>query len=158
MHHIIFMIPVWLLYLMLTNWTPRNLIAGFVIAGLVALLIRPEKRPLNWKRLPDALLATGLYLGRLLRDLMVSGIQVARIVLSPSMPIQPGIIAIPSYCESDLGVALSAHAITLTPGEMVIEIDDAGTMYTHVLDASQAEEQVAAAQTMRRDLLSRIFV
>lgn len=158
MHYIPFMIPVWLLYLMLsTNWSFNNLVTGFVLAGLVALLIRPEKRPFAWKRLPTALFATLLYLLQLLGDLWVSGIQVARIVLTPSLPIKPGIIAIPSQCKSDLAVALSAHAITLTPGEMVVEIDDAGIMYTHVLDTSDADARVADAQELRRNLLSRIF-
>lgn len=159
MHYLTFMFPIWLLYMLLTsNWAVNNIITGLILAGLVALLVRPVQRPFAWKRLPDALLATLLYLGRLLWELLVSGIQVARIVLSPSLPIKPGIIAIPSQCESDLGVALSAHAITLTPGEMVVEIDERRVMYTHVLDASDADERVAEAQQVRRDLLSRIFV
>jgi multicomponent Na+:H+ antiporter subunit E len=159
MHYIPFMIPVWLLYLLLTgNWAINNVITGLVIAGLVALLLRPKKRPFAWRRLPDGLLATAIYLLRLLGDLWLSGFEVARIVLTPSLPIKPGIIAIPSQCQSDLGVALSAHAITLTPGELVVEIDEAGVMYTHVLDTSNSDEQVANAQQMRRDLLSRIFV
>lgn len=159
MHYLTFIFPVWLLYLLLTgNWAFNNLVTGLILAGLVALLVRPEKRPFAWKRLPDALLATGIYLVRLLWDLLVSGIQVARIVLTPSLPIKPGIVAIPSECKSDMAVALSAHAITLTPGEMVVEIDDAGIMYTHMLDASNPDEQVAAAQKTRRELLRRIFV
>jgi multicomponent Na+:H+ antiporter subunit E len=158
MHYLIFMIPVWLLYLLLTgNWAFNNLVTGLVLAGLVTLMVRPVKRPFSWKRLPDALLATGIYLVRLLWDLLVSGVQVARIVLTPSLPINPGIVAIPSECESDFGVALSAHAITLTPGEMVVEIDDDGIMYTHMLDARNPDKQVAEAQAIRRDLLSRIF-
>lgn len=159
MHYLTFMIPVWLLYLLLTgNWALNNILTGLVLAGLVALLVRPVKRPFAWKRLPDALLASVIYLVRLLWDLLISGLQVARIVLSSSLPIKPGIVAIPAKCESDWGVALSAHAITLTPGEMVVEIDDDGVMYTHMLDASNPDEQVEAAQTIRRNLLSRIFV
>ncbi len=159
MHIIPYIIPIWLLYLLLTgNWALNNLATGLILAALVTWLIRPRKRNFDWKRLPDALVATPIYLGRLLIDLLISGAQVARIVLTPSLPINPGIIAIPSQCESDLGVALSAHAITLTPGEMVIEIDEARIMYTHVLDASDPDERVAAAQRKRRELLSRIFV
>lgn len=158
MHYLTFMFPVWLLYLLLTgNWALNNLITGLILAGMVALLVRPVKRPFAWNRLPDALLATMRYMALLLWELLVSGVQVARIVLSPSLPIQPGIIAIPSQCESDLGVALSAHAISLTPGEIVVEIDEGRVMYTHVLDASTAAAHVAQAQQVRRDLLSRIF-
>ncbi len=158
MHYLTFMIPIWLLYLLLTgNWALNNLVTGFILAGLVVVLVRPAKRPFAWKRLPDALLASVLYLLRLFWDLLVSGIQVSRIVLTPSLPIKPGIVAIPSHCETDLGVALSAHAITLTPGELVIEIDEAGVMYTHMLDATAPEKKIAEAQKERRDLLSRIF-
>jgi multicomponent Na+:H+ antiporter subunit E len=159
MHITPYILPIWLLYLFLTgNWAVNNLVTGLILAAFITLLIRPRKRNFEWKRLPDALVATIIYLGRLLIDLLMSGIQVAGIVLTPSLPIKPGIIAIPSQCESDLGVALSAHAITLTPGEMVVEIDEAGVMYTHVLDASDPDDRVANAQRKRRELLRRIFV
>ena len=38
----------------------------------------------------------------------------------------------------NMATALSAHAVSLTPGELVVEIDDEGVMYTHCLDASRA--------------------
>ena len=53
MHYLTFMIPVWLLYLLLTgNWALNNILTGLVLAGLVALLVRPVKRPFAWKQLP----------------------------------------------------------------------------------------------------------
>jgi multicomponent Na+:H+ antiporter subunit E len=73
------------------------------------------------------------------------------------MPINPGIVAIPTQCESDLSRALSTHAITLTPGEMVVEIGKDGTMYTHMLDATDADERVAEAQETRDKMLKKIF-
>ena len=56
-----------------------------------------------------------------------------------------------------MATALSAHAITLAPGEMVVEIGEGGVMYTHTLDASQAADYVAEAQDLRRELLRKIF-
>jgi multicomponent Na+:H+ antiporter subunit E len=91
-------------------------------------------------------------------DLIKSGIQVARIVLNPALPIKPGIVAIPTGCESELGTALSAHAISLTPGELVIEMDEQGVMYTSCLDVTTSEKQVAEAQRLRENLLKKIFV
>ena len=93
----------------------------------------------------------------LVYDLIVSGIQVARIVLNPSLPIKPGIVAIHSTCWSEDATALNAHAITLTPGELVVEMSEDGTMYTHCLDASKSEEVLEQAQTMRVELLEKIF-
>jgi multisubunit Na+/H+ antiporter MnhE subunit len=66
-------------------------------------------------------------------------------------------VAIPVKCESDLNRALSAHAITLTPGEMVVEVAEDGTMYTHMLDATDADEHVREAQELRETMLNKIF-
>jgi multicomponent Na+:H+ antiporter subunit E len=152
-------IPLFLVYLALTsNLAWNNLLVGLVVAAGLSWLLRPSLKPFNWRRLPATLLAVLRYLLVLLADLIGSGVQVARIVLDPKLPIQPGVVAIPSGCESELATALSAHAISLTPGELVVEIDDEGVMYTHCLDASRAAEYVAEAQQMRRDLLQKIVV
>jgi multicomponent Na+:H+ antiporter subunit E len=83
---------------------------------------------------------------------------VAKLVLDPKLPIRPGIIAIKSGMTSEIGTALSAHAITITPGEMVVEIGDDGTMYTHCLDAVSSGEGGDSAQQTRRDMLQQILV
>ena len=147
-----------LIYLVLTsNFALNNIVAGIVVAVIVLLLFRPESGNLEWKRMPTAVFASIKYIIHLMVDLLVSGIQVARIVLSPTMPINPGIVAIPTNCESDLSRALSAHAITITPGEMVVEVGKDGTMYTHMLDVTDADEQVREAQEMRETMLKKIF-
>lgn len=157
--HLQIVLPLWLLYMALTaNMAVSNWVVGLLAAGAVTVLIRPSTHPRDWRRLPGALLALAQYLLVLAKELVVSGVQVARIVLTPSLPIRPGIIAIASGCESELATALSAHAITITPGEMVVEIDENNVMYTHVLDVERSEQHVADAQRLRRELLQRIFV
>jgi multicomponent Na+:H+ antiporter subunit E len=147
-----------LLYLVLTsNFALNNIVAGMVVAMIVLLLFRPQSGDVVWKQMPTAVFATFKYIIHLMVDLLVSGIQVARIVLSPTMPINPGIVAIPTNCESDLSRALSAHAITITPGEMVVEVGKDGTMYTHMLDVTDADEQVREAQELRETMLKKIF-
>ncbi|MDH3881664.1 MAG: Na+/H+ antiporter subunit E, partial [Desulfobacteraceae bacterium] len=97
------------------------------------------------------------YLVKLVYDVIDSGIQVARIVMDPALPIKPGIVSIPSDCESEMGTALSAHAITLAPGEMVVEMDEKGVMYTSCLDTTNSEKYIEDAQKIRKDLLQKIF-
>lgn len=146
------------IYLALTaNLELSNIITGGLVALGVAMLLRPVVNPIGVRQLPGAVWALVQYLGLLLIELIVSGLQVARIVLSPSLPIKPGIVAIPAGTDSELATALSAHAISVTPGELVVEIGDDGVMYTHCLDASQPEEVRLAAQQQRRDLLRRII-
>lgn len=147
-----------LIYLALTsNLEPLNLLIGILVAGFVLLLIRPPLQSMSPRHYPTSILATVRYIAILLVDLLQSGIQLARMVLSPKIPIKPGIINIPSNCQTELGAALSAHAITLTPGEMVVEMDDDHNMYTHVLEGSKAPDYVHDAQEMRLELLDQIF-
>jgi multicomponent Na+:H+ antiporter subunit E len=158
MRYLWVMISLLPVYLALTaNLEVSNLIVGALLTLFVAVLLPPMQRSINVARLPGALLALLQYIIVLMIELIRSGLQVARIVLSPSLPIRPGIIAIPSGTDSELATALSAHAISVTPGELVVEIDDQGVMYTHCLDASQPEEARLFAQRQRHDLLRRII-
>jgi multicomponent Na+:H+ antiporter subunit E len=151
-------IGLWAVYLALTaNLQLSNLVLGLLIATGLTWLIRPGGGRVEIRRLPQAVLAMGQYVLILIADAVKSGLAVARIILDPALPVKAGIVAIPSGCTSELATALSAHAITLAPGEMVIEISDDGVMYTHTLDATHAAEYVAEAQRMRRELLGKIF-
>jgi multicomponent Na+:H+ antiporter subunit E len=151
-------VGLWLVYLALTaNLELSNLVLGLLIAAGLTLLLRPPRGTFELRRLPAALLALGRYLFIVAFNAIKSGLFAARLVLDPSLPVKPGIIAIPSGCDSELATALSAHSITLAPGEMVVEISEDGVMYTHALDATQAAEYVAEAQHLRRELLREIF-
>jgi len=127
-----------------------------IVTGIVKL-IRPRRLPTDWRRLPSSVFALVRYLVKLVYDVLASGIQVARIVMDPALPIKPGIVSIPSECDSEMGTALSAHAITLAPGEMVVEMDEKGVMYTSCLDTTNSEKYIENAQKIRKDLLQKIF-
>ena len=148
----------WLIYLAITaNLEPSNLIVGLIIGVAITVIVRPVSQPLPLSRLPGAILNLARYTLWLSIDIIRNGIRVARIVLDPRLPIRPGIIAIPSGMKSELGVALSAHAITVTPGEQVVEIGDDGTMYTHCLDVVSSAAGAEEAQRKRRAMLESIF-
>jgi len=121
MHIIRTILILLVIYLALTgNLQPSNVILGALVATGATLLVRPRGGPMDLRRLPAALWATVRYIAILAADVVKSGIGVARIVLDPALPIRPGIVAIDSECDSEWGTALSAHAISITPGEMVI--------------------------------------
>jgi multicomponent Na+:H+ antiporter subunit E len=158
MRYVRTMILLLLVYLALTaSLELSNIVLGMLVATLAAVLLRPARQPSSLRQLPTALLALAKYIVVMLWELIVSGLQVAHIVLSPSLPIKPGIIAIPSGSDSELATALSAHSITVTPGELVVEISDDGVMYTHVLDVTMSEAARLNAQEQRRNLLSKIL-
>jgi multicomponent Na+:H+ antiporter subunit E len=73
-------------------------------------------------------------------SIIKSNIDVARVVLSPHMPIKPGIIGIPLDVQSERGMTILANIITLTPGTVSLDISsDRKTLYIHTLDVGNAD-------------------
>jgi len=134
----------------------NNVVTALGIGALAAALTRPRGAGLPLRRIPRAVVALAIYVPRLIVDIVKCGITVAGYILDPKLPIRPGIIAVRSN-GNDVVTALSAHAITVTPGEQVLEIDDDGTMYTHCLDAVSSAAGADAAQAARKKLLDEVF-
>ena len=146
-----------LVYLALTqSLQPSNIVVGLLIGLAVSALIKPtDGIPLA--KLPGAVIALAVYIMRLLIDIVKSGITVSGYILDPKLPIKPGIVGIKSHSNNDAITAISAHGITITPGEMVIEIGADGTMYTHCLNAEASGQSSDDAQAGRIKLLEKVF-
>jgi multicomponent Na+:H+ antiporter subunit E len=139
------------------NLEASNLVVGLLIAITLTAFLHPDRLSINLSQVPRATWSLFRYVFVVAADVINGGVQVARLVLDPKLPVRPGLIAIPSGTESEWATALSAHAITLSPGAMVMEIGEHGVMYTHTLDVDQAEESTADMQRLRRDLLEKIL-
>ena len=152
-------IPLLLVYLGLTgNWEPLNWLLGALLAAGITALIRPQIGPIRWQYLPRAIWGGFTFFVSLLRDLLISSLQVSMIVLSPKMEIHHGIYRLATGCDNELVTVLSAHAITLTPGEMVVEIDQSGEMYVHSIDLEEMSAEVGtAAQVLRTAKLQEVL-
>jgi multicomponent Na+:H+ antiporter subunit E len=75
-----------------------------------------------------------------LRQLIVSAIQVAMLVLRPRLALRPAIIRYPLTVPSDAEIALLANMITLTPGTLSIDVSpDRKWLYIHCLDTADAQ-------------------
>ena len=67
-----------------------------------------------------------LYLLWLIREIIWSNLLVARIVLSPRMPLNRQIILTKPQHPSDLAPTIYANSITLTPGTVTVDITEDG--------------------------------
>jgi multicomponent Na+:H+ antiporter subunit E len=84
--------------------------------------------------------------GRLLRywlwlakEVVKSSLDVARIVLSPSLPISPEVVTIKASCEHPVDQAILANSITLTPGTLALDVHN-GEIIVHALTQAGADE------------------
>lgn len=75
----------------------------------------------------------------LAKEVVKSSLDVARIVLSPSLPISPKVVKIKAGCEHPVDQAILANSITLTPGTLALDVYD-GEITVHALTRAGADE------------------
>jgi multicomponent Na+:H+ antiporter subunit E len=148
---------IWVLLTTQFNW--QGFVIGFSLSMVILYFFRPVEGRVNWRRLPSQIIALLVYLITLYRSIFLSGLDIARRVLSPDMHLNPGVVAVPVQdpYQSTLATALSGDAISLTPGELVIVIDDNSTLYVHTLDVDRTVAHAEAEQAERLRLLNRIL-
>jgi multicomponent Na+:H+ antiporter subunit E len=64
-----------------------------------------------------------IYLPWLLKEIFRANVNVARIILTPSLPIDPILVMYRASQETDLGRSLYANSITLTPGTITTGVE-----------------------------------
>ena len=64
-----------------------------------------------------------LYLPWLLKEILIANINVAKVILSPKLPISPIMVVFGSTQKTDLGRVLYANSITLTPGTITTGVE-----------------------------------
>lgn len=78
----------------------------------------------------------------LLREIVVSSIDVAKLILSPSLPISPVVVEIEAQTRSDVARAILGNSITLSPGTVTLDVHE-GKLLVHCLtkEAAQALQE-----------------
>ncbi len=141
------MLVLFALWVAIAGTDRDELAAGFLIALLVSWFFRRNFELLGELRLnPQALLRIPVYLAVFLRELVKSTLDVARRVLNPSLPINPGIVKVRTKLRSKLGRIILANSITLTPGTMTVETRGE-YFYIHWID-TQCEDVEAATRSI----------
>ena len=79
------------------------------------------------------------YIPWLLGAIVKANIDIARRILSPSMPISPNIVHIKASQHTEVGQAIYANSITLTPGTITLLVRD-GTLTIHALTQESAAD------------------
>jgi multicomponent Na+:H+ antiporter subunit E len=89
------------------------------LRGLHPVIGRSVDRPLGGIRWS----AVVRFLPFLVREIVVSSLQVASIVLHPRLPIQPRLIRFRTNLPHPLARLILANSITLTPGTVTLDVD-----------------------------------
>ena len=85
---------------------------------------------------------------------------VIRLILHPRMPIKPGIVRVPTDLRTDFGITGLADAITMTPGTLSVEVDEAAPgLYVHWINVKAVEPELTREHIAKpfERFLKRIF-
>jgi len=108
-----------------------TLAAGFALGGFVLWLVRPiYGRADYFERFVAAVRLAAFFVW----ELVVSCVQVAHDVLTPTHRSRPGVIAVPLDARTPLEITTVAGLITLTPGTLALDVsEDRRTLWVHAM-------------------------
>lgn len=81
-----------------------------------------------------------------MKELWKANVDVAKRALNPSLPVNPGIVKVPSELKSEYALAMLANSITLTPGTITVDIaeeDGRNYYYIHWIDVATTDSKEA---------------
>lgn len=139
--------------------TLDSLLVGYVVGIIVLLLLRAMGITFTTSASARRPIAMVQYVAALLWSSITSSLKVARLVLSPKIELKTGIIALNTgdLSESQMLSALSAHAINMTPGELVIDLEDGGVLYIHCIDVVASRANIEREQEERLKILKDLI-
>jgi len=99
----------------------------------------------EFRATPQAFVAGIFYYAYFFKELVKSNFRLAAIVLSPSLPIKPGIVKVRTKLKSRMGRLMLANSITLTPGTLTMELDGEW-IYVHCVTVESDDIEETTAQ------------
>ncbi len=159
--YLLLALPMGLVWMVLTNIISlESYLLGYFIGVLVLVLaIRDELLTFNVTKFPQRLIVFMIYSIFMVWQIIVAGWDVTLRIFG-IRPIRAGIIAvnIQDVQGSEFISGASAHSITITPGEMVVEYDkDRNVMYVHCIDIEESQKTLDSDQSSRLQSLKRII-
>ena len=88
------------------------------------------------------------YLAWLAKEVMRSGIDVARVVLDPRLPISPRVVEIKASAEHPVDLVIFGNSITLTPGTLTLDVHR-GVIKVHSLTQAGADDLLSGEMDRR---------
>jgi len=132
--------------LLVNSFALGQLLLGALLGWSIPLLVKDFLFEVPRLRRPLRLLG---YLGRVLADIVVANLHVAKLVLGPKSRLRPAFIEIPMALENEFLLTVLTSIVSLTPGTVSASLSqDRRTLLVHALDA--ADPAALAEQVKRR--------
>lgn len=160
MKHITLFIIIFILWLLFTfSLELSNLIAG-VLAALLTTMIFGRSFVKGWRKFyqPQRYFWCAVYVVVFIWECLKANIDVAYRVLSPKMPIKPGIVKVKTSLKTEVAKTFLANSITMTPGTITVDVID-DDFYIHWIYVNSLDPKVFTDKLVGRfeKLLKKVF-
>ena len=137
----IFLFLVWLMFTSTLFW--QEVIVGAAVSMLLSLLSIRLFTCCTLSILnPVKIFWMIWYFFVFLKALIIANFDVARRVISPSLPINPGIVKFKTKLKTNYSKMVLANSITLTPGTLSVDVVG-DTFYIHWIDVETTDPDEA---------------
>lgn len=128
------------------SWHFEPLVVGFGIVSVILTIVTAERlQILDAEGEPFELNLRILgYLPWLAKEVLISNLKVARVILHPKLPIRPHLIRLHANQRTSLGRVIYANTITITPGTISLDLRG-NVILVHALNDDMADEDGAGA-------------
>ncbi len=124
-----------------TSADPEELLTGAVLSFIIAIFSYKTFTDYGLKYFsPQKIFNIIKFLIVFFIALLKANLDVAKRVINPKLPINPGIVTYKTKLKSDTAKVFLANAITLTPGTLTVDIID-DKLYIHWIDVITRDPQ-----------------
>ena len=118
-------VVLYILWIAMAGVSIEELIAGALVALVVSYVIRNMS---VYDYSANIIMATVkfifMYLPLFIWKLILANVALAKIVLDPKLPINPGFVRIKTGLSGDVSKLILANSITLTPGTLSVDVEE----------------------------------
>jgi len=140
MKYVTTFITLLVVYLFLTSFQIEEVILGSIVSAVLSvILVKYLDFKIDWKFPVRLLKFLFIYIPVFIWKLILANLDVARRVLSPKIPLNPGIVKVKTGLKGDLGKLTLANSITLTPGTLSIDVEE-DYIFVHTVDVKGKNE------------------
>ncbi|AKL96778.1 multisubunit sodium/proton antiporter, MrpE subunit [Clostridium aceticum] len=134
-------LPLFFFWLILS---PKITVESIAVGAVVCLMVVMYSKEIAFseKEMPlyylKKLMTFLRFILTLIVEIVKANIDVALIVLNPSLPISPCFVKVPMMLKNDVAKVIYGNAVTLTPGTLTVDVEEDGFVI-HALTKEAAE-------------------
>ena len=154
--HPLLSLTLFVVWLLLVN----SISTGSALFALALAVLVPSLTNAFWPehvriRRPLLLVPYGL---RLIGDIVIANLHIARLILGPAARLRPAFVRMPIELCDEFAITLLASTVSLTPGTVSADISaDRRSLLIHALDLDDADTLIAQIKRRYETPLREIF-